>query len=265
MKSGFRNNSSNYSRIIYKDYNEQSIDKQQLTEQPNLSEVPYNLDTMLVSYTFVTNGSRTAKEGIEFQLSMKRIQVLRTKITVNGAWFRTRYTNSQPQFYRPSVAINGKAYPYVGYYDDSDNYLRERFNTNLTFDTQIPRFGLIFSTSLQWLWFSGSRNGYCNPYPSSYIDKNLAVHPFNAEDEHNGVLAQMIKTGRDETLYRYNTIPMSMNVNLKVTKSLFNEKLFMAVFVNKITDYTPSYTSAFGMIVRREVKPYFGMEINTKI
>ncbi len=56
-----------------------------------------------------------------------------------------------------------------------------------------------------------------------------------------------------------------MNVNLKVTKKLWRDRLSIAVFVNKILDYTPSYITRMGVEIRREVMPYFGMELNFRI
>ena len=56
-----------------------------------------------------------------------------------------------------------------------------------------------------------------------------------------------------------------MNINLKVTKTLYKDKMALAVFVNKIADYTPSYETSKGITVRRDVRPYFGMELNFKL
>ena len=264
MQSGFRN-SSKLDRIMYKDYDESAVDYKKLTGPPSLENLPYVTDTLMLAYSFSTNGSRTKKEGVEFTLSTKRIDAIKTKLTVTGAWFKTRYSNSQPQYYRPSVIVAGKVYPYVGLYDEVDKYLREMFNTNFTFDTQIPRFGLIFSTSFQCLWFTGQQNGYCNPYPILYVDKNLTEHKFTDESAKNGVLAQLIKSSRDESIFEYGRIPFCMNINLKVTKTLYRDKMALAVFVNKIADYTPSYRTSKGVIVRRDVRPYFGMELNFKL
>ena len=66
------------------------------------------------------------------------------------------------------------------------------------------------------------------------------------------------------TLFRYETTPFSMNVNLKITKKLYQDKMAVSLFVNKLLDYTPSY-DLFDRHVRREVTPYFGMELNLKL
>ena len=56
-----------------------------------------------------------------------------------------------------------------------------------------------------------------------------------------------------------------MNINLKVTKTLYRDRIALAVFANKLLDYTPSYRTRYGSLVRRDVQPYFGMELNFKL
>lgn len=263
MTSGFRSQ-GRLIQFIYKDYDEQSIDLGTLDDPPELDKVPYVTDTLLTVYGVSDNGSRTLKEGVEFTFVSARIRPIRTRIMVSGAWFRTTYMNSLPDFGRPSSIVGGEVYPYIGYYAETEKYLRESFNTNFTFDTQIPRLGLIFTTSFQCLWFTGSQTLYVDPYPEYYIDKKGIWHEFTAASAEDGVLSQLIDN-RDESVFRYNRIPFCMNINLKITKTLFDDKLSLSVFVNKLLDYTPPYYTSHDVLVRRSVQPYFGMELNLKI
>lgn len=264
MRSGFRSSNTPV-RYIYKDYDETAIIGSTLGGQPpQLSNIPYVADTLLTTYGFYTNGSRTLKKGVEFTLVSPRIRAIRTRISVSGAYFNTVYQNSQPEYYRPSSSVGGKAYPYIGYYEDIDNYLRERFNTNLSTDTQVPRFGLILSTSFQFLWFSGSQSQWRNPEPIEYIDKNLERHPFTDASRDNGVLNQLVRS-YNSVSYRYTRIPFQLCVNLKVSKKFSKGRITVALFANKIFDVSPSYLSPLGVKVRREVSPYFGMELNLKL
>ncbi len=263
MKSGFRSSSEPVT-MIYKDYDESAIDGTTLTGPPSLENIPYETDTLLTTISRTTNGSRTQKRGVEFTLTTPRIKPLLTKLTITGAWFRTRYSNSQPEYYHPTVLISGYTYPYIGYYEAQDGYIREAFNTNFTADTQIPRFGLIFSTSFQCQWFTGSRNDERSSYPIEYIDKAGVRHPFTEESALNGLLSYLVREF-NSTLYEYNRVPFSMNINLKVTKTLYRDKIALAIFANRILDYTPSYRTRTGSLTRREVSPYFGMELNFKL
>jgi len=262
MKSGFRYGTE-YTSVHFKDYDESSIDKSTLTGPPDLGQVPYRMDTLLTAYSFTTNGSRTLKQGIEFTFYAKRIKAIGTKITANGAWFLTKYMNSVPEYYRPSVMIQGKAYPYIGLYDKNDGTLYESFNTNVMFDTQVPSLGLVFSTSFQCQWFTGHQSMEDSKYPVAYIDKELVQHEFTQADASDGVLSHMV---RDYTasLYQYQKVPFYMNVNLKVSKKLYHDKVSVAMFVNKIFDVTPDYYRN-DVIVRRNVLPYFGMELDFKL
>lgn len=264
MRSGFRNSSTPV-RYVYKDYDETAIAGSELGGQPpQLSDIPYVTDTLLTTYAFYTNGSRTLKRGVEFTLVTPRIRAIRTRFSVSGAYFNTVYQNSQPEYYRPSSSVGGAAYPYIGYYEDTDNYLRERCNTNLLTDTQVPRFGLILSTSFQFLWFSGSQSQWRNPEPIEYIDKELERHPFTDESRENGVLNQLIRS-YNSVSYMYTRIPFQLCVNLKVSKKFSKDRITVALFANKIFDVSPSYFSPLGVKVRREVSPYFGMELNFKL
>lgn len=135
-----------------------------------------------------TNGSRTFKQGIEFSLSTRRIRALATKLIVSGAYFKTRYENSEPQYVLTTVQLaEGTPYPYIGLYDQDDNTFHEVCNTNFLLDTQIPKLGLIFSTSFQCQWFSGMKAEWCNPAPTSYLDLQLQEHPFTAESAADGI------------------------------------------------------------------------------
>ena len=264
MRSGFRSSNAPV-RYIYKDYDETAIIGSTLGGRPpQLPDIPYVADTLLTTYGFYTNGSRTLKKGVEFTLVSPRIRAIRTRISVSGAYFKTVYRNSQPEYYRPSSSVGGKAYPYIGYYEDIDNYLRERCNTNLSTDTQVPRFGLILSTSFQFLWFSGAQSQWRDPEPTEYIDKKLERHPFTDASRNNGVLNQLVRS-YNSVSYKYARIPFQLCVNLKVSKRFSKDRVTVALFANKIFDVSPSYFSPLGVKVRREVSPYFGMELNLKL
>lgn len=55
-----------------------------------------------------------------------------------------------------------------------------------------------------------------------------------------------------------------MNVNLKATKRLMNDRLMLALFVNKLWDAHPDYVRN-NFKIRRYVTPYFGLEVNMNI
>lgn len=261
MTSGFRNGSK-YEAYTYKDYDEQSVDKSALTGPPSLDDVPFAADTMLVAYGLTTNGSRTLKQGLEFTFSSRRLPAIRTRLTFNGAWFITQYTNSTPEYYRPSVTLGGKNYPYIGMYDHTDGSKHISLTTNLMADTQIPRLGLIVTTSFQTTWFTDYVPLVRDEVPEAWLDKNLTRHPFTQADALDPVLRYLLR-GVSALDYDYR-VPFAMNINLKVTKKLYRDRASVSLFVNRILDVTPDYRSN-GTLNRRNVDPYFGMELDFKL
>lgn len=262
MTSGFRSDSQ-YMQLIYKDYDESAIDKSRLSGPPALEDIPFVRDTSLLAYGITSNGSRTRKRGIEYTLTTPRIPVIRTRLTVSGAWFRTEYMNSQPEYERPSAIIDGRPYPYIGIYDKNDGYLREQMNTNFLFDTQVPRLGLIFTSAFQCIWFTGQQTSADDSWPIAYLDKQLARHPFTEVSAADGVLRQMVRQF-SSSLLEYRRVPFLMNVNLKLSKKLYHDRASFSVFVNRLFTVAPDY-EVDGVLKRRSSTPYFGMECSVKL
>lgn len=265
MTSGFRTSTDVLTRT-YREYDTGPLKDMEFTGPPQLEWLPYKDKTVFQTVGVKTNGSRTFKQGIEFSLSTRRIRGLATKLIVSGAYFKTRYENSEPQYVLTTVQLaEGTPYPYIGLYDQDDNTFHEVCNTNFLLDTQIPKLGLIFSTSFQCQWFSGMKAEWCNPAPTSYLDLQLQEHPFTAESAADGILQHMIHDNVSKEAYLYRLTPFSMNVNLKISKRLYRDRLNIAIFVNRLFTYSPSYRNETNALVRRYSSPYFGMELNFKL
>ncbi len=262
MTSGFRTQSY-YQTFQYKQYDPSGIDAASLTAQPNLADLPYTVINELAGYGNYTNGSMTLKEGIEYTLETKRFPVVLTRLTINGAYFRTTYNNSIVDSYRPSQVIDNRQIQYVGLYANDDGSVRESFNTNFTLDTDVPRLKLGFSISAQCLWFTTSQRKEVSNYPVQYIAPDGSIHDWQESDADDLYLRWLV---RDYTSSQFekDRVPFAMNVNMKVTKKLFDDRLHIAMFCNKLWDYTPDYDSR-GTTIRRHVTPYFGLEMNIKL
>lgn len=113
MTSGFR-----YS-TIYGVYDYKSYDVTQMAAGMDYTTLPYENKRVLDGYQQASNGSELVKQGIELAFTSQRIHCLRTRINVTGAWFHTKYTNSQPLFSPVSTVIDGRAVreKYVGLYN----------------------------------------------------------------------------------------------------------------------------------------------------
>ena len=93
-----------------------------------------------------------------------------------------------------------------------------------------------------------------------YLDVNDGLlHPYTQESAEDMKLQFLVKTYNADS-FKKQTVPMAMYVNFKATKQI-GKYLKLALFANRILDYLPDYTSN-GLRIRRNVNPYFGMELN---
>lgn len=265
MNDGFRS-SSQVRPYSYRDYEENAINGNTLTAKPSLENLPYSDKKILGIYSMTTNGSRMIKEGIEWQMATKRIEAIMTRLTVNGAWFKTTYTNSEPMFSRNSTAvIEGTPVNdlYIGYYDNRTGSVREQFNTNFMADTYIPRLNLSFSITAECMWYTSSQSIRSNGVPLKYMDYNGNIHEFTDECMSDTYLQWLVNKYNDSAWLKQK-VPFYMFLNLKVTKD-FGKWMKIALFINRMIDYMPDYTTNSGLKVRRTSKPYFGMELNFSV
>lgn len=214
-------------------------------------------------YTYSGNGTKVRKQGIEFQLFTNRIRSIYTKFTANGAWYRTSYLYTYP-FYRSRNIFGGAHGDYIGKYDNyPDGYVRDLLRTNFMFDTQVPRIGMIFSSSFQCTWMTGSERVKYDGRPSEYIDPDGIVHPFT-DKEMQGPLKALVDI-EPESNFTRKKVPFEMMVNIKMSKSI-TKYAHASLFVNRILQYAPDYMGDLGILVRRShVSPYFGMEIRFEL
>ena len=254
MTSGFRYSS------IYGVYDYKYYDVSQMGAGVDYTTLPYENRRVLDGYQQASNGSKLVKQGVELAFTSQRIHCLRTRVNVTGAWFHTQYTNSQPMFSPVSSVIDGQAVSdkYVGLYDWNDGRVNDRLNTNVTFDTQIPEWKLIFTTSVQCMWLIRTKLMEKNGMPVAYISsEDGLLHDYTSESQNDKFLMQLARTYNEDQFKPF-TVPMSMVVNLKVTKEI-GKYMRLSFFANKILDYLPDYT-ANGKVIRRNASPYFGVE-----
>lgn len=264
MHSGFRN-TTRVSPFVYRKYDKNSIDGTTLQGPPVLEEMAWQVDTVLHTYGQTTNGSRILKKGVEFQYTSPRMEWLNTRFTVDGAWFRTTYSNSQAMYDgNVNTLINNVPVKekYIGYYDWKDGYVKQQFTTKFMADTYLKEMGLTFSVTAECMWFNSTKRIARNGNPVSYMDVTGQVHPYTEADR-TDVHKQWLVQYFDDALFRKTKEPFYMVVNFKATKD-FGKFLTLALFVDRLLDYTPDYTQ-LGQTIRRNAKPYFGMEVNIRI
>lgn len=214
-----------------------------------------------VDMDIVRNSMKVEKKGLEYLLRFPKIIPLSTTVEINGAYYDTRYSSGAPLQYHPAFRDDDRPQPYVGIYRRQDITRQRIFNTNLWFNTNIPRYKMIFTTFFQFIWLNEEMRINGDEYPSAYFDTDGRMH---AVDDR---ILQSIKDGH--TVWRHyhiykedfsETLPVSLTVNFKVTKE-FSRMIRASFFVNNILDINPLYKNRYNQNVRVWQKSFFGAEM----
>lgn len=261
MRNGYRQ-MARMASFAYNKYDATGIDPNTLTAPPDLGALPVTRDTTLSLYGVTTNGSRTLKRGIEWQISTPRIPLLSTRFTCNGAWFVTRYENSIPYLDRPDVVFNGEELPVIGVYKNDTGYTSSSLASSIMMDTYIPNLDLLFATTFEAIFFSKRLIQPQARIPIKYIDKEGVEHPFTETSLSDPILKQLVRSGSKEPTLMHT--PFAGFVNFKATKQFFSRRLGIALFVHRLISIEPLYERS-GRTIRRSSTPYFGMELNIQL
>ena len=245
-----------YSPVRYTRYVD-PIDGQRPEKEDYVAD-PY---ATFVDMDIVRNSMKVEKKGLEYLLRFPKIIPLSTTVEINGAYYDTRYSSGAPLQYHPAFRDDDRPQPYVGIYRRQDITRQRIFNTNLWFNTNIPRYKMIFTTFFQFIWLNEEMRINGDEYPSAYFDTDGRMH--TVDDR----ILQSIKDGH--TVWRHyhiykedfsETLPVSLTVNFKVTKE-FSRMIRASFFVNNILDINPLYKNRYNQNVRVWQKSFFGAEM----
>ncbi len=262
MKDGFCN-SGTVHRYTYNRYDASNFDPYAVDRAPVIEELPYTVETHNAVRSRITNGSRTRKQGVEYTFQSRRIPQLFTRITISGAYFKTINNNSQALWYKPSIVVNNRELQYIGLYDDEDGSIYRSFNTNIMLDTDIPSLNLNISLSAQNMWFTTRQTLWRDGIPTHYLDPDGNLHPYTQEDMNDPYLRQLMRQYASGAFDKL-TVPVATSFNLKATKNFWDNRIGLALYVNRLLAIEPDY-ERYGMTIRRYSSPYFGMELNLKL
>lgn len=261
MKDGFRY-ITNVRPFEYKKYDRKAIDGSILTGPPELENVPYVMDTVLRSYSSMGNGSRIMKKGLEFQYSSPVLPYIKTRITINGAWFHSIYENSYPEFYPYIDKVIGDVVisdRYVGLYDWKDSYTKKRLSAKMIMDTYISKLGLVFSTSAESVIKDRMFIPRTGTIPTHYMDIKGELHEYTKKCE-NDIYLQWLNLSGGKGFDQHRKSKYYILFNCKLTKRI-GKNSRLSFFANRFAYIAPNYNKG-NVVIRRNFNPYFGTELN---
>lgn len=221
--------------------------------------------SIFTTSSMVMNSSKVTKQGIEYRITLPKIKPLLTTVEINGAYYHTQYASSMLDYYYPAVKIGGKEYPFVGIYDSDERKIYKRFNSNVWFNTHIPKFKLFLTNFFQIVWLNTSRtDDNRNMIPLQYMDFDGNLHDvdynvislINADDPTYRYLKKTLNPSK----YAETRKPISLLWNIKATKE-FKRGTKLSFFVNGLLDISPTYLGGTSITQREWHDPYFGLEL----
>ena len=248
---------SNYLFINYNRYNTENIP---FGTKPNPATLPVIPTIAPVSYLMPVNNQESQKSGVEFSFDFGKINSLYTSFTLDGAWLRTkRISSTIPYQYQPPRTAS-EPMLYVGVYPAGESRVSERLNTNLRTVTQVPKLRLIFSGTLQMLWYDSYYFPEYDETPMYLVYSDGTTKEFTPEMRTNPDFIRFVDL-KSPNYYLKEVMPPLLQTNFRLSKEM-TDRMKLSFYVNNIVNYRPQYEyKRAGSFVRRNPSVYFGAEL----
>ena len=229
----------------------------------------------MVTWSFPINNGSTDKHGIEYSWDFGTFAPLRTSLNVDGAWFHIKRKSETP-----SVYFIQKDYDYASVLPAGEGSVSDRFNTNFRFITHIPQVKMIFTTTLQVVWYESSRIIYedkagASLYhlsaggthyvvsPSGFYNRQAQWTPWQTSYDNDPRYSNIARNFMIYAFKADNISPWAM-LNFRFTKELGKvaELSFMANNFLNMRKYHVNSNS--GTKSKLHPDSYFGAEIKLK-
>lgn len=239
--------------------------------------------TTTLTHQFLTwglpsNTTRSWKHGIEYGLDLGEWKPLHTSLSINGAWFHTN-RRSEVQGIATWAENN---YPYAAIMPAGSGTIRDRVNTTFRFITHIPVIRMIFTTTIQAVWYDSEQGVYADneghsllePYtkngknyyvvrPVGVIDATGTVSPWSQTLESSILNQRMLALY--ETYYTKKDVvsPWAM-LNFRFTKEM-GKVAELSFIANNFLNTSKWHTNKYSLY-KSQVYPdlYFGAELKLK-
>lgn len=222
----------------------------------------------LLSFAQATNNASYQTRGIEASIDFGRIDAIRTRFILDGAWTRTESWSNGLSFDRAS---SGNYYNHMGVFDMRKSSFYENLSTNLKAVHNIPSIGFVISATANVIWREGSWMKFVNDeIPTQYIsvENGKAYNITEAMldmDEFKKLDVRSELDVRRNIRDSYMSPVLCMNVN--VTKEI-KDFLRISFYANNAFRSTPLWesTKTPGSFTRRNDRAFFfGLSLNATI
>ena len=255
---GFQNK---YQFLEYKSYDASGVVYDQ---KPVISTLPYEMNNYIINYSQPVNNKKTKKYGVEYTINFGKLDILLTKLSINGAWKRNEYIfSTSPVHYLPYKSTGGQ-YELVGIYPAGESRINEQFNSNFRFVTHSTQLKLIVTTTVNLIWYEKFIYPYYNEIPDYLYNYNGDIIEFTDEMKSDINYYKYINV-KPSNYFKTEKLPFLPMCNIRVSKELGNNSIF-SFYANNFVNHRPLYRNKRNnSFIRRNQSIYFGAELKILI
>ncbi len=256
---------------------------------------PYVMDTTIHTYYTPSNNQILIKKGLEYIISIGKIDAIRSSFVIDGAWLYEESYNTLPGYSQTNQSYQGKPYPYIAIMPAGFKDINQRVNTNIRMITHVPELKMVVSLTTQIIWNTKEKvewedeNGNSLVYyygsegeriyensaledrkdtryvdPVAFMDKTGKIYEWDPAYSRDSRYAAMVRNYNVSYYFVEESLPPAVQFNLRLTKE-FSRNLTLSFMTNNFLKMNPSQRSnRTSLYVRRNTGFYFGAEINYK-
>lgn len=216
---------------------------------------------VLAKFNMPSNSLAIDKKGIEAELDLKRIDAIRTKFNLSGAYIWQKQYSTEFNYYDGQSSTGPAQRTHIGLYDPAmtTNYDKSVV-TSLRTVHNIPRIGFVITLTTEAIWNKSDWTRYGNDsIPLYYISKlDGSVNIFNRDHIEEKEFKEIIRPVH-RPYEVVESLPTYFNFNINITKEIKN---FMKVsfYANNMFRHYPIAQSKRikSEYVKRNIPFYFG-------
>ena len=217
-------------------------------QHPTISN-PADVAQYLVYMTTgkIGNTNTTVNRGIEFDMDLGEVKVLRTNFYLSGAWSETKTWSTDMNSQSVRSALLTPYYQAVGLtpfkvvYPEGEDFDRyRRFVNTLRAVTHIPALSMVASFTAQAIWHDSNWSYVADKQPIGYITPDLAYHRLNGEPTiaYDGGVINVADLAISHTDNQPTKNPVTWNLSARLTKEL-GRLGGLSLYVNNALFYEP--------------------------
>lgn len=232
-------------------------------QPPALTPEPVRVDTVFSAFDAPDATRRIVSTGAEFTVDLPEWTAVRTALSVNGAWIRTRSADDAPTANLAAVLGSGNPPARVGLYP-TEGRQAERFLTSARLIHRLPEFGLVASGLVQTVWWERDRPTGVSPYPAAYVDRGGNRVELTPEEGRSEAMRDLWRPVSEAYGTEERRPPLWL-LNLRLSKTL-PAGMQMSFFANNVLADRPLYRSRRTDAFQQRNPPMaFGLELVSRL